>query len=118
MLVGAHQIDDRLPDGFHLVTERNAQQFGIALHARPVALKREWKTLINAQSGENAPARQQTYLPGRKARFFQGKNAVIVKNQVIHQIGELRGRANRFAARSASLTSQNPARAITIRCAR
>jgi hypothetical protein len=40
-------------------------------------------------------------LAGRQAGLFQGKNAVVVIYQVIHQIGNLRERARRVAAQRA-----------------
>jgi len=83
-LVGGGQLHNCFPNRFLLVFERNAQAFRVMRHSLPMPVKGKRNSLIDAQSGEDAPAHQQAHLPGRKARLCEGNNPVVMINEGIH----------------------------------
>ena len=71
------QVDANL-GGIERKGQRNARS--VLFQAAPVALICKSFALHDAQRGEDAPAAQQTGLAGRQPDFFNGHDAVVVKN--------------------------------------
>ena len=87
-LIGGGQLHNRFPHRFLLVIERNTQAFRVVRHPLPMPVEGKRNSLVDAQGGEDAPTHQQAHLSGRKARFREGNNPVVMIDEGIH-VGDL-----------------------------
>ena len=85
-MVGGGQLHNRFPDGFLVVIERNAQAFRVPRHPLPMPVEGKGNALVDAQRREDAPTHQQAHLAGRKARFRERNNPVVMIDEGIHPV--------------------------------
>ena len=64
--ISVYQFEKIAAHCFRILRQSDAQQGGVARHARPVALEREQHAVLDAQRAEDAPARQEPHLSGRQ----------------------------------------------------
>ena len=77
---------NRFPYGSLIIIEPNAKAFRVSRHPLPMPVEGKGNSVVYAQGREDAPTHQQAHLAGRKARFREGNNAVVMIDEGIHPV--------------------------------
>ena len=84
-IVGANDFAEMHADFGGGVGHGEADEGGVFFEAAPVALVREGFAARDADRGEQTPAADQAGLSRRQADFFDGQQAVVVKDVAMDQ---------------------------------
>src|SRR5580765_1264797 len=83
-LIGFDEALEARFQPFRFGWEGNPYACGIAAHPLPVAIEGEHHAVVNPQGGENAPAREQSYLPWREAEVPRIADVVVMQQEAVH----------------------------------